>query len=435
MLIFVADTIMIGRLGVVPLAAATFANTLLHLPLMFGIGMTIAVSIRVSQARGANDPAAARAALRHGMYLALLTGLLTLVIAFLVLPFFPFFRQEAKVVQAVPGYFVLVAISMIPAIASMAIKNHADAMNRPWPAFWIMLGGGALNVLLNWILIYGNWGAPKLGLEGAGWATLLARMITLGVLFLWCVKSPSLRQWVPQRWFLSPDWPAFRHLVSIGLPASLQLLAEVSAFVMATLIIGSLGPEALASHQVAISCAATVFMVPLGLSMALTVRIGEAWGAGQPERLRPIVVSGWLLALAFTCVSAQAFLFFNEEIASWFLKDSTALTLTAGLLLVAAAFQTSDALQIVAAGALRGLNDVRKPAWIAFFAYWVVSIPIGWWFTFRLNLGVAGMWWGITIGLTVTAITLGWRIWRMTGSQVPEYQAEEVEAAAPEMVG
>lgn len=414
MLIGLSDTLMIGRLGVVPLAAATFANTILYLPLMLGIGMTMAVSIRVSQARGANDPPMAREALRNGLLMALVVGLFTVVVALATTPCLHLFGQDPEVSAAAGRYFLLSAISMIPAIGSMAVKNHSDAMNHPWPPFCILLGGVVLNVLLNWILIYGNLGAPALGLEGAAIATLVARLATLAGLILWCRRSSALREWIPQHWFKRPHGPSIRSLVKIGLPASLQLLAEVSAFVAATILIGRISKEALASHQVAITCAATVFMVPLGLSMALTVRVGEAWGAKALHRLRPIAVSGWLLGALFTLFSASAVLAFPGVIAGWFLHDPETLAIATALLLVSAAFQFSDAMQILSVGALRGLDDVAAPAWTAAFAYWAVSIPVGAWLAFRLDLGAPGMWWGITVGLTLTAGLLGRRLWRKT---------------------
>ena len=414
MLISLSDTLMLGWLGVTELAACSFANTLIYLPMMFGIGMSMAVSIRVSQARGANDPPAARAALRHGLYITLALGLLTLATAFALLPFLGMFKQDPKIIAIVPDFFLILAASMIPAMASMTVKNHADAMNRPWPVFWISMGGVALNIALNWILIFGKLGMPALGLEGAAVATLIARTASLAGMIFWCVRDPGLKEWIPIHWFRVPDWSAVKDLVATGFPASMHLLAEVSAFVAATLIIGNMGEAALASHQVAIQCAATIFMIPLGISMALTVRIGEAFGAKNQAVMRPIMASGWMMGVAFTILSASSFVIFNHELAGVFIDDAQVLEVAAALLIVAAAFQFCDSLQIIAAGVLRGLDDVKIPAWIAFWAYWVVSIPLGWILAVKLGMGVTGMWWGITLGLTITAVMLGSRAWIKT---------------------
>ncbi|HQZ26565.1 MAG TPA: MATE family efflux transporter [Verrucomicrobiales bacterium] len=420
MLVGLSDTMMIGHLGVTPLASATFANTILYLPLMLGIGMTMAVSIRVSQARGAQNPQMAREALRNGLFIGLFVGLLSVAGALATIPFFDHFGQEPEVSAAADDYFLIVAISMIPAIGCMAVRNHADAMNHPWPAFWIILGGVGANILLNWILIWGELGAPALGLEGAGVATLLARSATLIALIAWCRQSKTMNLWVPRHWLRRPDPASIRSLIKVGLPASLQLLAEVSAFVIATILIGTIGKASLASHQVAITCVSTVFMVPLGLSMAMTVRIGEAWGAQAHARLRPLIVSGWIIGATFTVGSALTFLLFPDVIAGWFLFEADARAVAAALLSIAAIFQFSDAIQILSMGSLRGLDDVAVPAWIAVFAYWVVSIPIGWWLAFRLGWGASGMWWGITLGLTISAILLSLRLWKMTRKPSPQ---------------
>lgn len=431
MLIGVADTLMIGQVGVIPLAAATFANTLIHVPFMFGIGMSVAVSVKVSQARGADDPVAARAALRHGLYLTLAIGVLTVLAAWLTLPLLSFFGQKQEVVDAAPAYFMLLAFSMIPAMASMALKNHADAMNRPWPAFWVLLGGVVLNILLNWVFIYGRLGAPRMELEGAGVATLLARTATFVGLVVLCCKLPAFRDWVPYHWFRKPDWVALRKLVAIGLPASLQILAEVSAFVAAALMIGTISVEALASHQVAITCAATVFMVPLGLSQALTVRMGEALGARTYERWRPIVVTGWLLGFGFALLSAASFILGRDLLAQGFLPDDPdTAKIVVTLLMIAAAFQIGDALQVISAGALRGLDDVKGPAWIAFGIYWGLAIPGGWVAAFPMGMGVYGIWWGITLGLWATAIVLGWRLWQKSSSSSPTVRLTPQDAQA-----
>lgn len=414
MLIALSDTLMLGWLGVVPLAASSFASNLIYVPMMVGVGMSLAVSVRVSQARGANDSAAVRAALRHGFYITLALGLLTLAGTALMIPHLGIFRQDPAVIEAVPVYLLLVAASMVPAMATMAWKNHADAMNRPWPAFWISMGGVLLNIVLNWGLIFGNLGMPAMGLEGAGVATLIARTAAFIGLVIWSGRDVAMREWVPRRWWCMPDWKAVRNLLATGFPASMQLLAEVSAFAAATLIVGMLGAAALASHQVALQCAATVFMIPLGISLAVTVRIGEAIGSGRRTALRKIVIGGWLMGLSVNVCSASAFIFANWEIAGWFIAEDGVRRMAASLLLVAAAFQLCDGFQVTSVGGLRGLDDVRVPAWMMFGAFWIFGIPLGTWLAFGWDMGAAGVWWGLVTGLTLNAFMLGIRVWRKT---------------------
>lgn len=409
----VADTLMIGRVGVVELAASAFVNSVLHLPLMLGIGLLIGVSVRVSQARGAKDPVAARSALRNGLYIGLAIGILTVLGALVVIPRLHFFGQDPEVVEASPDYFFLIAVSLLPALMAIAIKAHADAMNRPWMPFWIISGGVALNVGLNAVFIYGKLGVPPMGLEGAGIATVIARFATLVALFWWCVRSaPAYREWLPVRWFRGPEWGTLRSLLQIGVPSSFQLMAEVGAFVAAALMIGTLGATPLAAHQIAITCAATVFMVPLGVGMALTVRVGEAWGAREFVRLQRIALGGTVLVVLLALVSATGFVSFRWEIAGLFTDDAGTLALCAHLLVISAAFQLFDALQISAATSLRGMNDVRFPAALAFAVYWLIALPLGALLAFWLKWGAAGVWWGITLGLMLSAVVLSRRLWQ-----------------------
>ncbi len=414
MLMGLVDTYMIGKMGTVELAAATLAHSILHLPLMLGIGVAIAVSVKVSQARGAEEPQIAKAALRDGFLLSLLLGAATFVLSWASLPLLPFLKQDAEVVERLPVFYLLVSASMTPAIVSMAVRNHSDGMARPWPVFWIIFAGVWLNVFLNWLLIEGNWGAPEMGLEGAGLATLLARLASMLGVMVWCRVSPDLRDWTPRRWFLKPDRKELASFWKIAWPASLQVSAEMSAFIVAALLIGTLGAAALAAHQVAIMCVATTFMVPLGISMALTVQIGEAKGAKDFERMRPIVVSGWLMGLTVSLIFVGVFLIFDEALASSFLTDKGPMEIVVGLLWIAAIFQVVDHSQILSSGVLRGMDDVKRPALIMFAAHWLVGMPFGIYLTFRLGMGVAGIWWGLSLGLLVASLLLGWRAWAMT---------------------
>ena len=412
MLMGVVDTVMVGRLGVVPLGAATFSYTVLSVPFVLGLGLLSSVSVRVSQASGADRPHDAREALRHATWLALGYGLLVVLAVALGLPLLSRLGQPAEVVARAPIFLMTCAVSLVPALLSMTWKSHADALNHPWPPFWIMLGGVGVNVVLNWLLIWGHCGFPALGLEGSGIATLTARMLVAVVMFRWITRSVRVRDWTPPRWFVRCRLGAFFHLLAIGFPASLQMLTEVCAFSAASLLIGTLGAVALDAHQVAITCAATTFMVPLGVALAITVRVGEIVGAGERARLRRVLLGGWLFAVSFMSVSMLAFLLFGRDIGAMFTSDAGVIEITAKLLLVAGVFQLFDGLQVVSACALRGVNDVRVPAWVAFFAYWIVALPCGAALGLGLHQGAMGVWIGLAMGLGVAAVALGFRAWR-----------------------
>jgi multidrug resistance protein, MATE family len=414
MLINLTDTVILGHLGVTPLATSAFINNLLYLPMMIGMGLSIAVSVKVSQARGSDEPEKAKSSLVHGLWLSGLAGTITLLAAWMLIPHLGLFRQPRDVIVSAPVFFLILSGSMIPMMMSLAVKSHADAMNRPWPVFWISLGGVLINILLNWLLVFGKFGLPMLGLTGSAVATLIARSLSLIGMVAWCRWDDQMKNWAPQQWFQRPTPSGAVELLKTAIPSSLQLLAEVSAFVAASLLIGTMGEEALASHQIALQAAATIFMVPLGISMALTVRMGAASGAGEWKKLRPILLSGWLLGIGFSVVTAIGFQILRTPIAMIFTSEPHVIRMASQLLMVAGFFQLSDAIQVTSAGALRGLDDVKVPAWIGFCAYWLFSIPFGKVLAIDFHWGVSGMWWGITSGLTITAVLLGRRIWKRT---------------------
>lgn len=414
MLLGVADTVMVGHLGVTELAALTFANTLFHVPFVFAMGVLTAVSVFTSNARGAENAAAARASCRNGHLLALALGLGLFGLSWLVSLHLDRFGQPPEVAARAAVFFRIVMASMVPALASIALKNHADALNRPWPPFWIFLGGVLLNIVLNWLLIHGKLGFPRLGFEGAAWATLISRTLILVAMFVWFARSRVLRGWVPTRW-LSPCFREIRRLSAVGFPASIQMLCEVSAFSVAGLMMGAFGREALAAHQIALTLAATAFMVPLGFSMALTVRAGEALGAGETGRLHGIAVSGWLIVAGFALMGGTLFLLGGEWLASLFIGERGVIQLTASLLVIVGIFQLVDGLQVASSAMLRGLQDTRVPALMGFTSYWIVGLPVSALLAHTAGMGPRGVWWGLAAGLAVACVTLGPRLWKRCG--------------------
>ena len=415
MLMGITDTLMIGQVGVTELAALTLANAIFHVPFVFGIGLTVAISVLSSAAFGKNDQPAARSICRNGLFASLLLGLLLCVGTSALIPLLPALQQPPQVVAATPPFLILILVSIIPALGSMGLKAHTDSLGRTWTGFWIFLAGVILNIGLNGLFIF----ALDLGLVGAGIATLISRTAILIAMIVWLQVDPSLREVTPKRWFEGLERKMLQRFLTIGGPSALHLLAEIGAFSTAGFLVGLWGENALASHQVALTTAAFVFMVPLGLSMAITIRIGNAKGAGQPRLYRRIAVSGWALTTLFALTSALIVATFASPIARSFVMDPEVIALSAKFLVVAAIFQIVDGLQIASAGILRGLEDVSIPAWIAFVAYWIIGLPVGWLLAKRptLELEAIGIWWGLAVGLSVAAIVLSARVWHLTGKE------------------
>lgn len=412
MLMGVADTIMVGHVGTLALAACAFGNSMLMVIAIAGFGVLTAVSIRVSHAHGAGLAQAMARAYYGGVGLSVIGGVLCAVGVQLVYPLFHHLGQAPGVVEEARAYTIIVAWSLIPAWLTATARNYLESQSRPWPAFWIMFGGVLLNVFLNWVLIFGNFGAPELGLAGAGWATLISRIATFVAMtwFVLAASSAPTEGWKPEvEW-----WREQGALLKLGIPTGLQLLSEVGAFAVAALLIGRLGAVPLAAHQIAITCASTTFMVPLGVAMASTVRIGQAVGRGRSELLRPIGAGAWSIGLMAMATFSVVLITSGHAIARAFVSDPGVIVIAAQLLVIAGIFQLVDGVQVIGSGLLRGLRDTKAPMWITLAAYWGIALPLGGWLTFGRGEGAAGMWIGLAWGLLVAAVLLVVRFVRKT---------------------
>jgi MATE family multidrug resistance protein len=298
---------------------------------------------------------------------------------------------------------------MVPALVAHAAKQFSEALNRAWVPNLILFAGVLLNVFFNWILIYGNLGSPALGLEGAGWATLLARLCMGLALVGYVLHSKDLLAYRPADWVRKLDWTHIKSLFRIGTPSGAQHLLEVGAFAFAGIMIGWIGAEALAAHQVAITCASTTFTLAMGLGMGVCIRIGQSWGARKQWRIRRTGAVGFIMVAIMMGAFGLIFALGRYPLARGFMSDPVVIAVTAQLFLVAALFQVVDGLQVMGLSALRGISDTRIPALIAILAYWVVALPVGYILAFRTPLGATGMWLGLALGLATAAICLGWR--------------------------
>ncbi|WPJ94854.1 MATE family efflux transporter [Coraliomargarita algicola] len=410
MLLGLADTMMIGRVGTVELAAVAFVNSLFFLGFALASGLFAAVSVRVSHAFGSARPESISGSLRHGLLLSLLFGLF-LSLAYLGLSFrLDWFRQPPEVTELSGSYFRWLALSYLPMVPMLTLKSFSEALNKPWPVLWLMLGTVVLNVWLNYLLIFGNAGLPAMGLDGAGCATFLARCAGFVAVFVYICKSPQMRPRLPARWCAPIDWSVVRYLVKLGLPISLQVSLEFAVFAACSLLMGQFGSTTLAAHQIAFTCSSTAFMLPLGLSMALTIRVGHAVGAQQWVSCRRMILGALLMITGAMSLTGAVFVGFGSELAASFTLDQDVVRMTAAFLVVVAIYQGFDGIQVISMSALRGMHDVYVPTWINFGNFFLFAVPLGIVLAFFVGLGGIGLWYGVATGMCVSAIVLTTRL-------------------------
>jgi MATE family, multidrug efflux pump len=412
MLMGITDTVMVGRVGTVPLAASAFGIGVFNVFFIIGVGLLTPVAVFASRARGAGRHDEAGEYLRHGLLVAFVSGAAEIVLIIFLGMHLTWFGQPPEVLAAVNPFFLLIGFSLLPSLAYLALRQFAESMGRPWVPVLIILGGVALNAALNWVFIYGHLGVTALGLTGSGIATLISRTFGSAAIFAWLRLDPAMRSAWPRHWFAPVSGERLRRMMSVGLPAAGCLLFESGAFAAATVMMGWLGAIALAAHQIAINCAALTFMVALGISMAVGMRTSAAVGAGEHPRLRPIWVGGAVMGAAFALVLTAVFLAYGREISAFFIKDPQVISMSTSLLVVAAVFQIFDGNQVINSAALRGITDVKVPALITFVAYWLIALPVGYLLGIRWGYGPTGIWSGLAAGLAAAAVMLGFRFYR-----------------------
>jgi MATE family multidrug resistance protein len=291
----------------------------------------------------------------------------------------------------------------------------------------ITLGANALNILLNYLLIFGKGGFPALGLNGAGWATLISRVVMALAIYLFVRYAPRFASYIRHLHFKRFYKAQFKRVLSLGIPSGMQFLFEVSAFSLAAVMVGWLGAEALAAHQIAISLASITFMVASGISAASTIRIGNQLGKGDIPTLRVAGFSNFIMVAALMALSGLGFVLLRAWLPTLFIDDMQVIQAATGLLIIAAFFQVFDGVQVVSLGILRGLQDVRIPTLATFVAYWVIGLPSGYLMAFVFDFGINGVWYGLSLGLGIVAISMFWRFDHLTkkllGRPVKEVEA------------
>ena len=402
------DLAFIGRLGDEAVAAAALAGTVYFVSFTFGMGLMSAVAPLAAQAFGARDPRMVRRSLRVGLWAALFITLPLMVLPFRGEQILLALGQAPTAAQLAQQYLFGLAWGMLPALWFIAIRGFMSAVNRPEPILWITLAAIPANALLVYVLLYGAFGVPPLGLFGAGLATSIVNLATFlaGLWFAYRRRPFRKYQVLGRVWRI--DWPLMRQLVIVGAPISVSFLLETGLFGAAGLLMGLISTAALAAHQIALQIAAILFMVPFGIGMAATVRVGHAIGRADAPAVRRAGLVATGLGIAFMSAMTLLVILGRFAIAEIFLGEAAEATmqLTASLLLVGSTFFIADGVQTVAAGALRGMNDTRLPLLFATISYWLIGFTSACLLGFATTLGAVGIWIGLSAGTAAYALLL-----------------------------
>ncbi len=413
------DTVMVGRLGADALAGVALGNTLFFFLLILCTGMIQAVGPMVSQAMGAGEPDIIERSARQGLWLGLILSVPVLVLLWNIEPLLHLLGQSEVAVEGATGYLRAILWGFLPACWFMALRNFVEGLARPLPVTIITIAAACLNVGANYALMFGAGPLPALGLVGTGWASTIVFWTMFGLLSTLVVTRAPFRDYTIFGKIRVPDPSILRELVDIGWPMGISRGVEAGLFMITALMVGTLGATALAAHQVAVQCAAFMFMVPMGIGIAGQVRVGHAAGRRQRAGVRRAGYAAITIATVFMTMSMVAFLTVPEWIVALYIDTSDAandgvVRLAVQLLGIAAVFQVVDGLQVAAADALRGLKDTRGPMVIGLISYWAIGLSLGYTLGIPLGYGASGMWWGLVAGLAVAAVWLTARFHRQT---------------------
>ena len=415
MALHLIDTAMAGALGYKQLAAASLVLAVLNIPFVVGIGMTISVSQLVSMSHGQRDSQKVSHYFYNGFWLCAGTALIiSLGLEFGKNVLFHL-KQDPEVAALAVPFLQLMGWSVIPMLLFMSLKQFADGLEKTRTAMIITVIGGPLNILLNWLLIFGNLGFPRLELVGAGWSTLITRtlmFLSLGAVILW---HPVFKRYVAVRknqWKLKMQ--TMRELLHIGIPSGLQIGMEGGAFAVSGIIIGSIGATEQAAHQIALTCASFTFMASLGLAQGSSIRVSNAFGTRNRQKILNIGKSTLITGLLYGVFCATLFIVLRNILPEGFNDNVNVVEMASMLLVLAAIFQISDATQAIGAGLLRGIKDVKVPTILIAIAYWVIGIPLGYLLAFKGGMGASGIWVGFIAGLSCSSVFLCVRFLRMS---------------------
>ena len=410
-----ADNIMVGQLGAAELAAVSLGNSFFFIAMSLGIGFASAITPLVAEADSAKNSLGVKNALKHGLILCAILSVLLYLLMLLAVPVIHYMKQPLEVVELAIPYLYIISISIIPLVVFEALKRFSDGLSNTKYPMYATIAANIINIIINYLLIFGSFGFPKLGIVGAGIGTLVSRIIMIFFLSLIFMKKEKFKPYILNIKFRIVDSLIFKKIINIGFPSALQMLFEVGIFTAAIWMSGVLGKNFQAANQIAFNLSAITFMVGVGLSVAAMIRVGNQKGLSDFIELRRIAFSVFMLTVLIEMFFAVMFLVFRDwlptiyldtENLSKTLENTEVILIASKLLLIVALFQIFDGLQVVILGALRGMQDVKIPTIITFVSYWLIGFPISFYLGIYTPLKSTGIWIGLLISLVCASIML-----------------------------
>jgi MATE family multidrug resistance protein len=409
------DNIMVGQLGTAELAAVSLGNSFMFIAMSVGIGFSTAITPLIAEADSSKNFSEGKSAFKHGLFLCTVMGILMFLILYMAKPLMYLMAQPDEVVVLAIPYLELVAFSLVPLIVFQAFKQFSDGMSLTKYPMYATILANVVNIVLNYALIFGQFGCPKLGIVGAAYGTLISRFVMLWFMWFLLQRKNKSKAYVTNIKFFELTRSKLNKIIGLGAPSAMQMLFEVAIFTAAIWLSGLLGKNPQAANQIALNLSSMTFMVAMGLGVAAMIRVGNQKGLNAFYELRRIAISIFLFGFLFAVVFCVSFALFNDSFPKLYvdLSDEAnfqdnieVIKIASQLLFAAAIFQISDSLQVIVLGALRGLQDVKIPTLITFISYWLVGFPVSWFLGKENMYGSFGIWLGLLAGLTTAAILL-----------------------------
>lgn len=405
----VADSMMVGRLGALELAASSLANSIFFVLLMFGIGISMGLTPLVSKAYGKGKTNQISRLFSNSLLINFLTSLVMLGLVLLCSSNLSSLNQPEAVETLALPFLLIITASLVPLMVFQSFKQFVEGLSQTKQAMFITIAANLVNVFLNWLLIWGHWGFPELGFLGAAWATLISRILMMVLMGIYVLTSRRYADFEIKILRFKPSWTLSKRILNIGVPTGFQFIFEVSAFSAAAIMMGWISVNALAGHQIALNLASISYMMATGLATAGMIRVSQYVGKEDHKGMREAGLVAFGMVAAFMFVCALLFFVLRFFLPTLYIDDPQVISLAASLLVLAGLFQLSDGIQVVGLGVLRGLEDVKVPTLVTFFAYWGLGLPLGYFLAFELGFAEKGIWIGLLIGLTLTAGMLLYR--------------------------